>query len=495
MDTTLPSPNPAAATGLTEAERKNLSPRYDIVTEVGRGGMGIVYLARHRMLDRQVAIKVCLPGGPADRFQREAQLLARMRSPHVVAVHDFDQLADGRALLVMDWIDGADLAKMLRSSQGPLPEARVLPWMRQVCDGMRTAAEQGIIHRDLKPSNILIDSQDVARVGDFGLARSLDADLLTVTGGLLGTPYYMAPEQAEDPRRVDTRTDIYSFGATFYHVLTGEPPFRAETAFSILFKHKTEPLIAPRARNPLLSAGLSDCLERCLAKAPPERFPAFGDVLASLQPSSATTSAWDAPDEAEVHPHMASYRRRRAAYLTGPELRTPDQYTFPHQRVIVIGHGNLAEQKVDALVSSDDDVLSMGGGVSHALSSAAGPELYNEAAKFVPVRPGRAIVTTAGALPARFVFHAVMMGYGGNAAGEWVRPSRDLINEIMESCFYHADTLGVQSIAFPLLGTGVGRFPRDACLDAMFRFLVRKFSRGVTTVREARIIVFQGQSD
>src|SRR5262245_50215605 len=114
--------------------------------------------------------------------------------------------------------------------------------MQQTCKGMLAAAELGIIHRDLKPSNILIDRQGVARVADFGLARGpAGLDDLSQAGTLLGTPYYVAPEQAEDPRGVDTRADVYSFGATFYHVLTGAPPFDGGTAFSILFKHKMEP--------------------------------------------------------------------------------------------------------------------------------------------------------------------------------------------------------------------------------------------------------------
>jgi serine/threonine protein kinase len=207
--------------------------------------MGVVYRGRHRLLDKQVAIKFCIPGRETERFQREARLLASVRSPHTVPVHDFDLLPDGRAILVMDWVVGRDLRKLLCDTEDPLPEGRVLAWMVQVCEGMQAVAEQGIVHRDLKPSNILVDQRDQASVADFGLAWSAHVEQLTVAGCMMGTPHYMAPEQAEDPRRVDTRADIYSFGATFYHVLTGRPPFEGDTGFSILYKHKTEPLIPP----------------------------------------------------------------------------------------------------------------------------------------------------------------------------------------------------------------------------------------------------------
>ena len=144
--------------------------RYGLLTEIGRGGMGIVYKALDKDLQRDVAIKVTSPGAATDRFRREAQLLAKIKSPFVVTVYDFQMLSNGLAMIVMEWIDGTNLHKFLNEHDGLLPEETAVRLMRDVCEGMLAAAEQGIIHRDLKPSNLLIDSQGRGRVADFGLA-------------------------------------------------------------------------------------------------------------------------------------------------------------------------------------------------------------------------------------------------------------------------------------------------------------------------------------
>jgi serine/threonine protein kinase len=452
--------------------------------------MGVVHKARHRQLDKDVALKVVLPGAPADRFLREARLLAKIRSPYVVAVHDFDILADGSPILVMEWVEGTDLAKTLRSGDGPLPEDRVLPWMRQVAEGMLTVAEEGIIHRDLKPSNILIDHQGRARVADFGLARGpVSLADLSLSGNVMGTPHYMAPEQAETPRNVDTRADIYSFGAAFYHVLTGRVPFEGESVFSILFKHKTEPLVAPQARNPDLSERTSAVLERCLAKSVADRFSSFAEVRDQLESAPGVGSPWEEVADTELAPHLARYQQQRSIYMECPStLNTPDVYEFPGGRMLKILHGNIVQQEVDAIVSSNDEYLSMGGGVSAAIRNAAGSALiFGETRKYVPVRLGRVVVTSAGQMKARFVFHGVTLAFRDS---DVLWPSRDLISEILHSCIYHADTLHVRSLALPLLGTGLGRIPPDVCLDTMFQFLARTFLRGLTSVREARIVLF-----
>ena len=491
METENPDLDPtlvAAGSARSAFDRSGLSQRYELLGEAGRGGMGVVYHGRHRLLGQPVAVKLHSVRHDVDRFQREARILASIRSPHVVPVHDFEILPDGQAMLVMAWIEGQHLGQVLQESAA-VDEARLVRWMVQVCEGMQTAANQGIVHRDLKPSNILVDSSDRAYVADFGLARSAEVEALTQTGGVLGTPHYMAPEQAEDPRTVDTRADIYSFGATFYHVATRQKPFAGDSWFAILLNHKTAPLVAPKSRNPALSDRVNDCLERCLAKSPRDRFQSFREIAAHLQPAAGRAEPWDASEDEMILPQLEHFRARRALYLSGDRsaLPQPDAYSFPNQRVCTIGFGDLAAQQVDALVSSDDEMLSMGGGVSDRLCSVGGAEYARIAQRFAPVRPGRAVATPAGKLPARFVLHGVTMGRLG---AERVRPSRDLLNEIMESCFYHADSLGLRSLAFPLLGTGVGQFSREVCLDMMFHFLARRLARGVTIVNEVRIVLY-----
>jgi serine/threonine protein kinase len=477
--------------GLGFGHDSPLVTRYELLGEVGRGGMGVVYRGRHAQLDRPVAVKVMLPHAAADRFRREARLLAQVRSPHVVAVYDFDVAPDGRPVLVMEWVEGTDLRRLINSRGGPIQEAEVLPWMRDVCEGMRAAHDAGIIHRDLKPANLLIDARGCARVADFGLARTVALPGVgTQSGGLMGTPHYMAPEQAEDPRGVDGRADVYGFGATFYHALTGRPPFDGETAFSVLYKSKTEPLPAPRSVNPDLSGRTAEILERCLAKTPAERFPTFAEVLRSLDPPPGAPAPWSDLDDRDLAPYLARYNARRDAYLAERDAWNEDLdvYTFPRGQALRIVRGNIVEQPVEAVVSSDNFLLQMGFGVSAAILAAAGPDVASQAAALPPVRPGRVAVTSAGRLPLRLVFHGVMVGWIGDQV---VRPSRDPITEVLTDCFHHADTHGVRSIAIPLLGTGVMCFPHGVCLDATFHYLARTLLRGLTCVREVRVVLFR----
>jgi WD40 repeat protein/predicted Ser/Thr protein kinase len=290
MDGSTESFEASAWVGLNLAAEPWFTDRFELLSEVGRGGMGIVYRARHKGLDRLVAIKVMRPGASAARFAREARLLAKVRSPYVVSVHDVELLPSGFPLLVMEWVEGTNLSQLIRA-EGVIPEVRALTWMQQTCEGMLAVAQHGIIHRDLKPSNLLVDSDGHARVADFGLARGpTAADELSQSGLVMGTPLYMAPEQADDPRGVDTRVDVYSFGAMFYHALTGRSPFTGHTALSILYKHKTEPLIPPRSIRPDLSRHTSQILERCLAKAPSERFSSFAEILGELEGGTAASS-------------------------------------------------------------------------------------------------------------------------------------------------------------------------------------------------------------
>jgi serine/threonine protein kinase len=444
-------------------------------------------------LDRQVAIKICLLENLANRFRREAQLLASMSSPYIVSVHDFEIAEGGRAVLVMDWIEGDNLDQIIRAARGPIDENRVLRWMTQVCRGMQHAADCGIVHRDLKPSNILIDKKDRARVADFGLARNPESSRLTIGAAAIGTPHYMAPEQAKNSAAVDTRADIYSFGATFYHVLTGRPPFEANTPFAVILKHESEPVVPPSSLMPSLNKRTSEIIEQCLAKSPADRFSRFNEVLDQLL-QVLTRDPRLSEDDPERSPVMAAFVTKRDTFLTSREENTElDSFALPAGQIIRIVRGNIIEQQVDAIVSMSDDRLSMSGDASKIIATAGGPDLRQRAKELAPVRPGRAVVTPAATLPSRFVLHGVIFGSrddSGIRSNSWILPSKELITEVVASCFYEAESHKLASVAFPLSTKGtMGISPQDG-LDTLFRAIVRSLSRSAASVREVRIVIY-----
>jgi Protein kinase domain len=206
-----------------------LFPQYEILEIIGRGGMGAVYRARQSSLNRLVAIKLLPPEAAADsvfaeRFRNEARVLARLQHPHIVAIHETGQTAQGHLFIVMEFVSGLDLAQLL--AKGPLPPARALGIARAVCEALEFAHQQGVVHRDIKPANVLLSDDGAVKVADFGVARvraETDETRLTFTGLALGTPDYMAPEQRQGGD-VDGRADLFSLGVMLYEMLTGELP-------------------------------------------------------------------------------------------------------------------------------------------------------------------------------------------------------------------------------------------------------------------------------
>lgn len=469
-------------------------PGYEIKDVIGEGAMGTVYLACQLELNRPVAIKVLLPGCSDRRFRREASLVGRISSSHVVSVHDLVQIPNGQIAIVMEYVDGTDLLGLMKRRGGMLGEAEALQLMREVCLGMTAAANEGIVHRDLKPRNILISGQGHAKIADFGLARGADSSGdLTRDKPLIGTPLYMAPEQAEDPQLVDARADVYSFGATFYHALTGSPPFEGETEFSVLFKHKTELLTSPRARNPLLSESTSEVLERCLAKKAGDRFRSFEVTLKALEGRPGHPSPWEITSDVALQRQFHQFRAKRDEYLSARRPRLLDVFHFHGDRQLLIKTGDLVREDVDAIVNSTAAPISLNFGVSRSIGRAGGQSVREQVKLFSNVRPGRVAVTSGGNLKAKFIFHGITLGYSQAETSGLVFPSRDLIIEIIDSCFFHADSLGVNTISFPLLGAGAAKFPEAHCLDAMFQTLARRLQTGVTGVKEVRIVLFEGR--
>jgi serine/threonine protein kinase len=259
---------------------------YELISEVARGGMGVVYRARHVALGRIVALKMILAGRLADqedvdRFHREAEAAARLQHPNIVAIFDVGAV-DGQHYFTMEFIEGTSLAK--RVSTSPLPSRVAAEYVRKIARAMHHAHKQGIIHRDLKPSNVLLDAEDEPHITDFGLAKRISGDRgKTRTGTVLGTPSYMAPEQAQGRRDIGPAADIYSLGAILYELVTGRPPFAAETPLDTALQVLHNEPVPPRLLNPGIDHDLETICLKCLQKDPLARYATAEAMAQDLQ--------------------------------------------------------------------------------------------------------------------------------------------------------------------------------------------------------------------
>jgi tetratricopeptide (TPR) repeat protein/predicted Ser/Thr protein kinase len=253
--------------------------------EIGKGGMGAVYLAHHVGLNKPVAIKIlsaALIGSAANilRFLREAQMAASIEHPNVVQVFDVGE-AEGQYYLAMQYVVGSSLDKVLEE-RGRLPLSEAIPIVKGVARALDAARLKGVVHRDIKPANILITNDGAVKVVDFGLARGGDpSDSLSTPGQIVGTPFYMSPEQAQGIA-LDARSDLYSLGATFYHLITGRRAFEGETALAIMMKHLHEPPPPPHELCAELSPAVSRVVLTMMAKSPDDRYPTGEAIVEAL---------------------------------------------------------------------------------------------------------------------------------------------------------------------------------------------------------------------
>jgi len=261
---------------------------FRIVSEIGEGGMGVVYLAEHLELPKRFAIKSLSKSLSSDpqfrnRFYGEAQKQAILDHPNIVQVTDFFE-AEGQFFLVMEFVDGQDLGKLIRA-KGKLPEHEALPIFQDILRGLAFAHSKGVIHRDVKPSNVLIDSQGRARIMDFGIAILAGAGekRVTATGAVVGSPWYMSPEQIQRPRELDLRTDIYSLGIVLYEMLAGDVPFTGETDFSVQEQQIREPPPNLHQKHPEISEELAETVLKAMAKNPAGRFQNCTEFLQRIQ--------------------------------------------------------------------------------------------------------------------------------------------------------------------------------------------------------------------
>jgi serine/threonine-protein kinase len=265
------------------AEARQLG-QYHLRLLLGAGGMGEVYLAEHALLKRPCAVKLIRPGcadnlRARERFEREVRLTAALSHPNIVEIYDYGRGEDETYYYVMEYLDGLSLGELVER-HGPLQPGRVVYLLRQVCGALCEAHAAGLIHRDIKPSNIFAARRagtgDVAKLLDFGLVLSRagsDAARLSGEGQVLGTPLYMAPEQATSGRELDGRSDLYSLGAVAYYLLTGRPPFDGRGAIEVMIAHARDPVVPPSQGRADVPQDLECVVLRCLAKDPAERFP------------------------------------------------------------------------------------------------------------------------------------------------------------------------------------------------------------------------------
>jgi len=275
----------------TEVKRARELGSYRLVERLGQGGMGQVWRAKHRLLARPAAIKLIRPslatdarGGPSttalQRFEREAQATASLRSPHTVTLFDFGVADDGAFYYVMELLDGLDAETLVRRF-GQMPPARVIHVLRQICHSLSEADSHGLVHRDIKPANIFLcrygEDVDFVKVLDFGLVKALDdtgdtSPMLTREHTVQGTPAFIAPEQALGQSGLDGRVDIYATGCVAYWLLTGQYVFSADTPMGLMMQHAQSAPAPPSTRTELpIPAALERIVMRCLAKDPAER--------------------------------------------------------------------------------------------------------------------------------------------------------------------------------------------------------------------------------
>lgn len=274
-------------------------PRYRVLRKLGEGGMGEVFLAEHRLMQRPVALKVirarCLSHPQAvDRFRREVHSAARLNHPNIVTAHDAEE-AGGIHFLAMEYVDGVPLSEWL-AEHGPLPAAEACRYAHDAALGLACAHDKGMVHRDLKPQNLMRTPDGTIKVLDFGLARfACETDAcataapLTTEGIVMGTPDYMAPEQAQDSRQADIRADIYSLGCVLYELLAGRVPFPAGTPVDKIVKHRTAQPLPLQKLRPDLPPGLVAVVAKMMAKQPDQRYQTPADAAAALAPFTHAT--------------------------------------------------------------------------------------------------------------------------------------------------------------------------------------------------------------
>jgi len=275
-----------------------LAGKYKVEDVLGVGGMGVVVAARHMQLEQKVALKFLRPEAmqskeAVERFLREARNAVRLRSEHVAKVTDVGTLDSGAPYMVMEYLDGADLSRVVQAT-GSITIEEAVYFVLQACEAIAEAHSLGIIHRDLKPQNLFVtrrvDGKPLVKVLDFGISKSIDTQSglsLTRTSSIMGSPLYMSPEQMRSSKNVDQRADIWALGVILYELLTGHVPFEAESVPELCLKVVQDEPASPKSVRPEIPEGLNAVILKCLEKTASNRFSNVAELAASLEPYSA----------------------------------------------------------------------------------------------------------------------------------------------------------------------------------------------------------------
>jgi serine/threonine-protein kinase len=445
-----------------EAELTGRIRHYDVWGRIGQGGMSRVYLARHQVLAVPVVLKTVLADFESDatgegRVLEEAKLMARIASPRVVRAIDAG-VHEHKPFLVEEYVDGVDLAELDRRRRDALgvglPLWFVCEVMHAACDALYSAHQAGVVHRDLKPSNLFGSPQSGIRLGDFGIASI--AKGAKHHGEISGTIKFMAPEQlaGADP---DPLLDVWGAGATAFDLRYGHAPF--SSADEVLDPERGAPFPGPAS--------------------PAEAY--FQHVLRSMLVKDRRGRASDVLEPMRHFGLLAQLlcgRRRHGS------VATIDRHTFRvHDCVVRFRTGDLVKTKADAIVSSANDALRMRTGVADALRREGGDVIEEEVLRQGPLPLGSCVATTAGALQARNVLHAV---------SAWKEVS--CVGRATQRALLLADELGHRSLSFAALGTGAAKVSMETSASAMMTALRHHLALGATHLREVEVVLWDERS-
>lgn len=329
-----------------------IKDHYKLIDERGRGSFATVYVARDTENNHIYAVKVMHlelsnDGELLARFQREAHILLNLSDSHIVRIVDYGNDSNMH-FIVMDYVDGQNL-KYHMITQGPMEPLRALNYTRQIAEGLDTAYKQGVVHRDIKPQNILVNTHEVVKITDFGLARSRETVTLTQSNVFMGTAYYISPEQAESGRSADTRSDLYSVATVLFEMLAGSPPFEGDTAVDIVIKHMNEKVPSICRIRHDLPVEMDYFMQKAMAKSPKERYATPQEFIAALE---------QLQERIQTMPHMervatsGNEQRAENAHSSMPLVAPQKQ-----ARLVVISSGQVIPLTGDVMVVGRQDPI------------------------------------------------------------------------------------------------------------------------------------------